>query len=70
MRTCLFLQSNNVVQLPSMTISANLTLNDSAESLQREALNYFKASTFTSYTELQPEDSMLLVLGRKDNAGN
>lgn len=52
-----------------MTIPPLLTLNnDSAESVQREALNHFKASTFTSYTELKPEDSMiLLVLRSKDN---
>lgn len=41
--------------------------NDSAVSVQRAALTHFKASTFTSYTELSPEDSMvLLVLGKME----
>lgn len=50
-----------------MTIPGALALNnDSAESVQREALNHFKASTFTSYTELRSGNSMIfLVLGRK-----
>lgn len=69
--TCLFLQSNNDILLPAMTaaVSPMITLNnDSAESVQKAALNHFKASTFTSYTELTPEDStMLLVLRQKDN---
>lgn len=45
-----------------------LTLNnDSAESVQKAALNHFKASAFTSYTEVTPKDSaVLLVLGQKD----
>lgn len=51
------------------TLPPRITLNnDSAESVQKAALNYFKASTFTSYTEVTPEDSvMMLVLGQKDN---
>lgn len=67
--TCLFLQSNNDILLPAMTlrIPPLLTLNnDSAESVQREALNHFKASTFTSYTELRPEDSMILLVLRRN----
>ncbi|CAJ1070640.1 endoglin isoform X2 [Xyrichtys novacula] len=41
---------------------------DSAEDVQRKALNYFTATTFTSYTELRPEDTVvMLVLGRKDS---
>lgn len=46
--------------------------NDSAEIVQREALNLFRASTFTSYTELRTTENMIsLVLGRKENpAGN
>lgn len=50
-------------------IQPTFTLNsDNAEDVQRMALNHFKASTFTSYTELKPEKSMvLLVLGKKDN---
>lgn len=45
-----------------------LTLNnDSAESVQKAALSHFKASAFTSYTEVTPKDSaVLLVLGQKD----
>lgn len=52
-----------------MTVQGILALNnDSAESVQREALNYFKANTFTSYTELRSGNSMiLLVLGRKED---
>ncbi len=67
--TRLFLQSNNHILLPAMTLPPLLTVNnDSAESVQREALNHFKATTFTSYTEVRPEDStILLVLGKKGN---
>lgn len=45
------------------------TLNNySAETVQKAALNHFKVSAFTSYTEVTPEDSiMLLVVGREDN---
>lgn len=52
----------------TVTVPPLLTLNnDSAESVQKAALNYFQASTFTSYTEVTPKDStMLLILGRKD----
>lgn len=69
--TCLFLQSNNHILLPAIRVELPpmLTLNnDSAESVQKAALNHFKASTFTSYTEVTPKDSvMLLVLEQKDN---
>ncbi|XP_027138073.1 endoglin isoform X3 [Larimichthys crocea] len=68
--------SNNIIILPSMsqdssvkfTVQPLLTSNnDSAVSVQRAALTHFKASTFTSYTELSPEDSMvLLVLGKME----
>ncbi|CAN9504323.1 unnamed protein product [Ophioblennius macclurei] len=65
------LVSNNVIFLPSMThrIQPSLTLNsDNAEDVQKKALDHFKASTFTSYTEFRPDDSLsLLVLGKKDN---
>lgn len=52
----------------TVTLPPMLTLNnDSAESVQKAALNHFKASAFTSYTEVTPTDSaMLLVLGQKD----
>lgn len=52
----------------TVTLPPMLTLNnDSAESVQKAALNHFKASAFTSYTEVTPKDSaMLLVLGQKD----
>lgn len=52
----------------TLTLPPLLTLNnDSAESVQKAALNKFKASAFTSYTEVTPKDSvMLLVLGQKD----
>lgn len=63
--------SNNDILLPTIThkIQPLFTLNsDNAEDVQRTALDHFKATTFTSYTELRPEDSaVLLVLGRKDN---
>ncbi|XP_042365538.1 endoglin isoform X2 [Plectropomus leopardus] len=64
--------SNNDILLPTIThkIEPLFTLNsDNAEDVQRKALDHFKATTFTSYTELRSEDSMvLLVLGRKDSA--
>nr|XP_020494057.1 endoglin-like isoform X1 [Labrus bergylta] len=64
--------SNNQILLPSMThiIPPLFTLSsDGAEDVQGKALEHFKATTFTSYTELRPEDSVvLLVLGKKDNA--
>ncbi|KAF1377601.1 hypothetical protein PFLUV_G00202470 [Perca fluviatilis] len=63
--------SNNDILLPTMThrIQPRFTLNiDNAQDVQRRALDHFKASTFTSYTELEPKESMvLLVLGKKDN---
>ncbi|XP_056874795.1 endoglin isoform X2 [Takifugu flavidus] len=63
--------SNNDVWMYAMTVPIPpwFTLNnDSAETVQKAALNYFKVSAFTSYTEVTPEDSMmLLVVGREDN---
>ncbi|XP_054468466.1 endoglin isoform X2 [Anoplopoma fimbria] len=63
--------SNNDILLPTITarIPPLFTLDsDNAEDVQRKALDHFKASTFTSYTELRPEDSVVsLVLGKKDN---
>ncbi|KAA8584525.1 hypothetical protein FQN60_008310 [Etheostoma spectabile] len=63
--------SNNDILLPAMThrIDPTITTNsDNAEDVQRMALDYFKASTFTSYTELELGQSMVsLVLGKKDN---
>lgn len=68
----LFLQSNNDILLSTFThtIPPFVTMDiDNAEDVQRKALDYFKASTFTSYTELRPEGSMVsLVLGKKDNS--
>ncbi|KAM7392783.1 hypothetical protein PAMA_007746 [Pampus argenteus] len=41
--------------------------NDSIEAVQRKALEYYKASTFTSYTEINPEASMVsLVMEKKE----
>ncbi|XP_034403493.1 endoglin [Cyclopterus lumpus] len=64
--------SNNDILLPTFThkIPPFVTLDiDNAEDVQRKALDHFKASTFTSYTELRPEGSMVsLVLGKKDNS--
>ncbi|KAI3362274.1 hypothetical protein L3Q82_012588, partial [Scortum barcoo] len=64
--------SNNDILVSTMMehrISSGLILNsDKAEDVQRKALDYFKASTFTSYTELTSVDSMvLLVLENKDS---
>lgn len=63
--------SNNDILLPAIThrIPPSFTQNsDNAEDVQRKALDHFKASTFTSYTEIQPKDSVVvLVLGKKDN---
>lgn len=52
----------------TLTVRPILTLNnDSAESVQKAALNHFNAAAFTSYTELTPSDPVtLLVIGRKD----
>ncbi|XP_040914774.1 endoglin [Toxotes jaculatrix] len=63
--------SNNDVLLPNMPhrFSPNHTLNsDNAEDVQRKALELLKASTFTSYTELRPAQSpILLVFESNDN---
>ncbi|XP_068562404.1 endoglin [Cebidichthys violaceus] len=63
--------STNDILLPTLThrIPPFVTLDsDNAEEVQKKALDHFKASTFTSYTELRPEDSMVsLVLGKKDS---
>ncbi|XP_008277429.1 endoglin [Stegastes partitus] len=63
--------SNNDILLPAIThrIPPSVTLtSDNAEDVQRKALDHFKVTTFTSYSEIRPEDSLiLLVLGKKDN---
>ncbi|XP_029940535.1 endoglin isoform X2 [Salarias fasciatus] len=63
--------SNNDILLPAIMhrIPPSFTLNsDNAEDVQKAALDHFKASTFTSYTEFRPKDGMsLLVLGKKDS---
>lgn len=53
----------------TVTVPPLFTLNnDSAEAVQKAALNHFKVAAFTSYTEVTPKDStMMLVVGRKDN---
>lgn len=76
---CLSRQSNNDVVFPPMallpakaiTLSPRITLNnDSAESVQREALRVFKTTTFTSYIELRPLDAaVLLVLRGRNKTG-
>lgn len=67
----LFLQSNNDILLPTIThrIPPLFTLSsDNAGDVQRKALEHFRVTTFTSYTELRPEDYMvMLVLRKKDN---
>ncbi|XP_068190108.1 endoglin [Antennarius striatus] len=63
--------SNNDILLPAMAHRIPPLLifnNDSAESVQMEALRHFKASAFSSYTELIPKEStILLVLGKKES---
>ncbi|KAJ4926550.1 hypothetical protein JOQ06_008723 [Pogonophryne albipinna] len=63
--------SNNDIVLLAIPhrIPPSITLNsDNAVDVQRKALDYFKASTFTSYTEVTPEYPMvLLVLRDNDN---
>ncbi|KAF7667235.1 hypothetical protein LDENG_00070580 [Lucifuga dentata] len=63
--------SNNEILLTSIThrLPPSLTLDsDSAEDVQKKALELFKASTFTSYSEIRLEGSMVsLVLGKKEN---
>lgn len=57
--------SNNEILLPTIPhrIPPFFTLNnDSAKDVQRMALEHFKASTFTSYTEITPEGSMVLLV--------
>lgn len=67
------LQSNNEIVLPTFThrVPPSVKLNsDNAEDVQRKALDHFKASTFTSYTEFRLEDPViLLVLRNKANTG-
>ncbi|XP_040013296.1 endoglin isoform X2 [Xiphias gladius] len=62
--------SNNDILLPTIThrIPPSYTLtSDNADDVQRKALDIFKVSTFTSYTELRPADStILLVLVKND----
>ncbi|XP_034565738.1 endoglin isoform X2 [Notolabrus celidotus] len=65
--------SNNEIVLhmpPITTVIQPMTIlnSDNVEDVQRKALSVLKATTFTSYTELRPEYStVLLVLGRKDS---
>ncbi|XP_051906414.1 endoglin [Hippocampus zosterae] len=60
--------SNNEIVLPAIAHRMQPMVqlsSDQAKDVQREALDYFKADTFTSYTEMRPEGSqLLLVLGR------
>ena len=66
-------QSNNVILLaatsmmhkipPTITIST-----DSADAVQKTALDHFRASTITSYSEIRTEGTMVtLVLGNKEH---
>ena len=44
------------------------TSSDIAEEVQRKALEYFKSSSITTYFEIQPVGStIILVLGHKDD---
>lgn len=52
----------------ALTTPPLITLNnDSAEGVQREALRIFKTTTFTSYTELRPLDTAVLLVLRERN---
>lgn len=72
----LALQSNNDITVPPIgspmggpvTIRPHVKFTaDTADQVQREALNQFHATAFTSYTELRPENpALLLVLRRRD----
>uniref|UniRef100_A0A667X4B9 TGFBR3/Endoglin-like N-terminal domain-containing protein n=1 Tax=Myripristis murdjan TaxID=586833 RepID=A0A667X4B9_9TELE len=66
------LQSNNEITLTGIPhrLPPSVTLHsDNAEDVQKKALEYFKVNTFTSYTEISLESSMVsLVLGKKDRA--
>ncbi|XP_019937983.1 endoglin isoform X2 [Paralichthys olivaceus] len=61
--------SNNDILLPTQRISPLHTLtSDNARDVQRKALEVFKVSTFTSYTELRPVNpTIILVLGKNDD---
>ncbi|KAM8827849.1 endoglin isoform 2-T3 [Spinachia spinachia] len=65
------LASNNDIRLLPFehTLPPVVTLDsDHAEDVQRKALNHFNATTFTSYTEITPEISVVeLVVGKKEN---
>lgn len=65
--------SNNEIELPSMgnhkLPPSLVTSIDSAEEVQKKALEYFKSSSITSYSEIRPLGSTIsLYLGRKDDA--
>lgn len=63
--------SNNKILLPTFThtIQPSVTMNiDSAEDVQKMALDYYKASTFTSYTEIRPVESALSLGLRKQDS--
>ncbi|XP_029921917.1 endoglin isoform X2 [Myripristis murdjan] len=64
--------SNNEITLTGIPhrLPPSVTLHsDNAEDVQKKALEYFKVNTFTSYTEISLESSMVsLVLGKKDRA--
>ncbi|XP_038150902.1 endoglin [Cyprinodon tularosa] len=65
--------SNNDIQLPQILgrykASYNGTLSgDKAENVQRMALEYFKASYFTSYSEIELNaPTLFLVIGKQNN---
>ncbi|XP_068609360.1 endoglin [Brachionichthys hirsutus] len=66
-----FGSNNDISVLPAMALRIPPSLlfdNDSAESVQLEALRYFKAGAFSSYTELRPKEATIsLVLGKKES---
>ncbi|XP_060924932.1 endoglin isoform X2 [Limanda limanda] len=61
--------SNNDILLPNIRIPPSHTLNsDNARDVQRKALQVFNVSTFTSYTELRPANSTILLVLVKNDA--
>ncbi|XP_053196071.1 endoglin [Scomber japonicus] len=56
--------SNNEIKLPNMGLIPPIVtlINDSAEDVQRTVLSIMNVRSFTSYTEIKPESSTLLLV--------
>uniref|UniRef100_A0A8C6SVB4 TGFBR3/Endoglin-like N-terminal domain-containing protein n=1 Tax=Neogobius melanostomus TaxID=47308 RepID=A0A8C6SVB4_9GOBI len=57
------LASNNEIMLQKLQhrIPPSISLNDNAEMVQRKALEHFKTTSFTSYTEILPKGPMIVL---------